>query len=71
MSIGKYMWQIQSMQGEIADHYDRKVDRKTAILVAIDAYSEIPVDDITRKVLFTGKRGMEALVQLLEETWPS
>jgi hypothetical protein len=54
-SFGKYMWQIKSIQFYVDKFYHQKVDRRTAILIALDAYPDIPVDDLTRKVLFEAK----------------
>jgi hypothetical protein len=54
-SFGKYMWQIKSVQHYVDKFYHKKIDRRTAILIALDAYPEIPVDELTRRVLFEAK----------------
>lgn len=52
MSIGKYMWQVTSVQRYVEKYYGQKVDRKTATLIAMDAWPTIPIADLTRTVLF-------------------
>ena len=78
-AIGKYQWQIKSVQRYVQKWYGQKIDRKTAILIALNAYPEIPVDELTRKVVFedagiakdwvncSNKYGLPAKVELIKE----
>ncbi len=43
------------MQYYVEKYYGQKVTRKTAILIALDAYPQIPVDEPTRKIVFEDK----------------
>ena len=59
MSIGKYMWQVASVQHYVKLFYGKEVSRKDATLIALNAYSEIPVDELTEKVIFEDDKNLE------------
>lgn len=58
MSIGKFMWQINSVIHYMKILFDKKVTRQEAIEIAIDAHPEIRIDDLTRKVIFEDSKGI-------------
>lgn len=58
MSIGKYQWQIKSLQHYAHVFYHAKLSRKEAILLALDAHDSISLDEITKKVIFEDSKGL-------------
>lgn len=59
MSIGRYMYQIRTVQHYAHVFYDVELSRKEAIQVAIDAHPDISLDDMTRKVIFEDSKGID------------
>jgi hypothetical protein len=52
MSFGPHMWQIDSVQRYVKKFYHQAIDRRTAILIALDAYPQIPLYELSEKVAF-------------------
>jgi excinuclease UvrABC helicase subunit UvrB len=59
MSIGKYMWQVASVQHYVKLFYGREVSRKDATLIALNSHPEISVDELTKKVIFEDDKNLE------------
>lgn len=51
MSIGRYMWQIKSVQHWVKELYDRDISRKQAILIAVGE-GDVNLDELTVRVMF-------------------
>ncbi len=60
MSIGRYMWQRESVEYYAKLMYGKEIDRTEAILIAIDEHPTIALDDFTLDVMFTVKDGVWA-----------
>ena len=58
MSIGRYMWQIESVQHYAKLLYNQELSRKEAILIALDE-GKINLGELTTKVMFDIQEGYE------------
>lgn len=57
MSIGRYMYQITTVQHYVKVFYEREIDRREAILIALDSGS-VPLDELTEKIIFEDSKGI-------------
>jgi hypothetical protein len=60
MSIGRYMWQRESVVYYVKRLYGKDIDRTEAILIAIDEHPSIKLDGLTLDVMFEIKDGADA-----------
>ncbi len=78
-SVGKFQWQVKSVQWYVSVFYEKDIDRRDAILIALDAHPEISLTDLTKKVLFedekswrnwwncSQKHGLEVQVEMVKK----